>query len=152
MRRHISFGERVWEEADKLYDLEKVEKIYLMGDGSAWIQSAKEVFPQAEFVLDRFHYMRYVRRAVGGAHKQGQLLKNAIRFGHIEKAEAVIRELEKAAVTPSRKRRILDAWKYIKNNWGSDKGLIPRNSELQRGRPCKPCALSQIKQSSHGLE
>ncbi|MDR9786147.1 MAG: UPF0236 family protein [Peptococcaceae bacterium MAG4] len=43
-----------------------------MGDGSAWIQSAKEVFPQAEFVLDRFHYMRYVRRAVGGAHKQGQ--------------------------------------------------------------------------------
>ncbi|MDR9786677.1 MAG: ISLre2 family transposase [Peptococcaceae bacterium MAG4] len=119
---HI-FWERVWEEADKLYDLEKVEKIYLMGDGSAWIQSAKEVFPQAEFVLDRFHYMRYVRRAVGGAHKQGQLLKNAIRFGHIEKAEAVIRELEKAAVTPSRKRRILDAWKYIKNNWEAIRAL-----------------------------
>ncbi|MDR9786447.1 MAG: UPF0236 family protein [Peptococcaceae bacterium MAG4] len=60
---------------------------------------------------------------LAGAHKQGQLLKNAIRFGHIEKAEAVIRELEKAAVTPSRKRRILDAWKYIKNNWEAIRAL-----------------------------
>lgn len=67
---HI-FWERVWEEADKLYDLESVEKIYLLGDGAAWIQSAKDVFPQAEFVLDRFHYMKYVRMVVGGAHKQG---------------------------------------------------------------------------------
>lgn len=117
------FWEIVWEEADKLYDLEKVEKIYLMGDGAAWIQSAKEVFPQAEFILDRFHYMKYVRIAVGGAHKQGRILKNAIRFGHIEKAEAVIQELVKEAVTPSRKQRILDAWKYIKNNWESIKAL-----------------------------
>lgn len=114
-----TFWERVWEEADKLYDLEGVEKIYLMGDGAAWIQSAKEVFPQAEFILDRFHYMKYVRMAVGGAHKQGQVLKNAIRFGNFEKAQEVIQELIKAAVTPGHKQRILDAWKYIKNNWAA---------------------------------
>jgi hypothetical protein len=117
------FWERVWDEADKLYNLEQVEKIYLMGDGAAWIRSAKAVFPQAEFILDRFHYMKYVRMAVGGAHKQGQILKNAIRFGHSEKAEAVIRELVKEAVTPSRKQRILDAWKYIKNNWEAIRAL-----------------------------
>lgn len=113
---HI-FWERVWEEADKLYDLESVEKIYLLGDGAAWIQSAKDVFPQAEFVLDRFHYMKYVRMVVGGAHKQGQALKNAIRFGNREKAQEVIQGLIKAAGNPTRKQRILDAWKYIKNNW-----------------------------------
>lgn len=50
-----TFWERVWEEADKQYNLEQVEKIYLMGDGAAWIRSAKDVFPQAEFILDRFH-------------------------------------------------------------------------------------------------
>ncbi|BAF60426.1 Uncharacterized protein PTH_2245 [Pelotomaculum thermopropionicum SI] len=115
-----TFWERVWEEANKLYDLEAVEKIYLMGDGAAWIQSAKEVFPQAEFVLDRFHYMKYVRMAVAGAHnKQGQKLKSAIRFGNCEKARQVIQELIKAAVTPGRKQRILDAWRYIKNNWAA---------------------------------
>jgi hypothetical protein len=112
-----AFWERVWQEADKLYDLEQVENIYLMGDGAAWIRSAKDVFPQAEFILDRFHYMKYVRMAVGGAHKQGQILKSAIRFGHIEKAQAVIQELVREAVTSSRKQRIKDAWKYIKNNW-----------------------------------
>lgn len=114
-----TFWERVWEEADKLYDLEGVEKIYLMGDGAAWIQSAKGVFPQAEFILDRFHYMKYVRMAVGGAHRQGKILKSAIRFGNIEKAQKVIQELIKTAVTPARKQRILDAWKYIKNNWAA---------------------------------
>ena len=118
-----AFWERVWEEADKLYDLEHVEKIYLLGDGAAWIQRAKDVFPQAEFILDRFHYMKYVRIAVGGAHKQGQILKNAIRFGNIEKARAVIQELIKEAVTPSRKQRVLDAWKYIENNWEGIKAL-----------------------------
>ena len=111
------FWERVWEEVDKRYNLEQVEKLYLMGDGAAWIRSAKDVFPQAEFILDRFHYMKYVRMAVGGAHKQGQILKNAIRFGYINKAQEVIQELIKDANTPSRKQRILDAWKYIKNNW-----------------------------------
>jgi len=88
-----------------------------MGDGAAWIQSGKEVFPQAEFILDRFHYMKYVRMAVGGAHQQGQILKNAIRFGNLEKARGIIGELINEAVTPNRKKRILDAWKYIKNNW-----------------------------------
>lgn len=112
-----NFWERVWEEVDKLYDLERIEKIYLMGDGAAWIQSGKEVFPQAEFILDRFHYMKYVRMAVGGAHQHGQILKSAIRFGNLEKARGIIGELINEAVTPNRKKRILDAWKYIKNNW-----------------------------------
>jgi hypothetical protein len=117
------FWERVWEETDKLYDLEQVEKIYLMGDGAAWIQGAKEVFPQSEFILDRFHYMKYIRMAVGGAQKQGQILKNAIRFGNLEKTQVIIRELVKEAATSSRKQRILDAWKYIKNNWEAIRAL-----------------------------
>lgn len=117
------FWERVWEETDKLYDLDQIEKIYLLGDGADWIQGAKAVFPQAEFVLDRFHYMKYIRMAVGGAHKQGQILKNAIRFGHREKAEAVIKELVKGAVNSSRRQKILDAWRYMKNNWEAIRAL-----------------------------
>jgi len=130
------FWERVWEEVDKLYDLEKVEKIYLLGDGAAWIQSAKDVFPQAEFILDRFHYMRYLRIAVGGAHKQGQILKTAIRFGHKEKAEAVILELIKEATTSSRKQRIKDAWKYLKNNWEAIRSLYREEKAVSCSGEC----------------
>ena len=122
--------EKVWEEVDKHYDLERVERIYLMGDGAAWIQGAKTVFPQAEFVLDKFHYMKYIRKAVGGAQKQGKMLKNAIRFGNYEKAQAVIRELIKEAATPSRKLSILDAWKYIDNNWEAIKALYREEKTL----------------------
>jgi len=66
------FWERIWDEVDARYDLEGVEKIYLMGDGAAWIQCGLNVFPEAEFILDRFHLMKYVRRAVGGLHEQGK--------------------------------------------------------------------------------
>jgi len=125
-----TFWERVWEEADKLYDLERVEKIYLIGDGAAWIQIAKEVFPQAEFILDRFHYMKHIRMAVGGAHKQGQILENAIRFNNFEKAQEIIRELIKAAVNPGRKQSILDAWKYIKNNWAAITALYREGKSI----------------------
>jgi hypothetical protein len=38
------------------------------------------------------HYMKYIRITVGGAHEQGQILKRAMGFGYIKKAEAVIKK------------------------------------------------------------
>ena len=111
------FWERIWNNVDSRYDLDSVEKIYLLGDGAAWIQCGLNVFSQAEFILDRFHLMKYVRRAVGGLHEQGKALRGALRFGNREKAQEVIAELINLASTKSRKQAILEAWGYIKNNW-----------------------------------
>lgn len=111
------FWERIWDEVDARYDLDSVEKIYLMGDGAAWIQCGLNVFPEAEFILDRFHLMKYVRRAVGGLHAQGKALRGALRFGNREKAQEVIEYLLKQAGTKSREKAILEAWGYIQNNW-----------------------------------
>jgi hypothetical protein len=111
------FWERIWDEVDARYDLDGVEKIYLMGDGAAWIQCGLNVFPEAEFILDRFHLMKCVRRAVGGLHEQGKALRGALRFGNREKAQEVIDDLLKQAGTKSRKKAIQEAWIYIQNNW-----------------------------------
>lgn len=117
------FWERIWDEVNARYDLDSVEKIYLMGDGAAWIQCGLNVFPEAEFILDRFHLMKYIRRAVGGLHKQGKALRGALRFGNREKAEKVIEELVNLASTKGRKQAILEAWGYIENNWEGITGL-----------------------------
>lgn len=111
------FWERVWDEVASRYDLDSVEKIYIMGDGAGWIQCGLNVFCEAEFILDRFHLMKYIRRAVGGLHEQGKALRGALRFGDREKASQVIEELIGLAVTKSRKHAIQEAWRYIQNNW-----------------------------------
>ncbi|WP_425057888.1 ISLre2 family transposase ISAmde2 [Sporomusa carbonis] len=112
-----TFWERVWETVDARYDIDQIETVNILGDGAAWIKSAVQVFPKAKFILDRFHLMKYIRRAVGGNHEQGKALRGALRFGNREKAQEIIKELLAAAATESRKQAILEAWRYIQNNW-----------------------------------
>nr|WP_281240893.1 ISLre2 family transposase [Sporolituus thermophilus] len=111
------FWEYVWEEANKRYDLDRIEKIYVIGDGAAWIQCARIVFPKAEFILDKFHLMKYVRQAVGGNKELSKTLLGALRFGNFEKAQEVIEKLLKSATTASRKQAIIQSWGYIRSNW-----------------------------------
>lgn len=112
-----TFWERVWEAVDNRYDIEQIETVNILGDGAAWIKSAVYVFPKAKFILDRFHLMKYIRRAVGGNDEQGKALRGALRFGNREKAQEIIKKLLAAAATKSRKQAILEAWRYIQNNW-----------------------------------
>ncbi|MDR9788386.1 MAG: hypothetical protein RJR37_14285 [Peptococcaceae bacterium MAG4] len=66
MRKAHIFWEKSGKEADKLYDLEKGLKRYISWEmDQPGFRVLKKYSREAEFVLDRFHYMRYVRRAVG---------------------------------------------------------------------------------------
>jgi len=112
-----AFWERVWEEVDAGYDLERIKQLYIMGDGAAWIRGACNVFTGAQFVLDRFHLMKHVRRAVGGNKEQGQKLWGALRFGNRQKAQEIFGQLADEATEKSRKQAIAETWKYIDNQW-----------------------------------
>ena len=111
------FWERIWDEVNKRYDLDRIEKIYVIGDGAAWIKCARLVFPKAEFILDKFHLMKYIRQALGGNKELNKTLMGALRFGNFEKAQEVIEKLLKRAPTASRKQAIIQAWGYIRSNW-----------------------------------
>ena len=45
---------------DTIYDLEKVEKIVVMGDGASWIKQGRFELPNTEFHLDTFHGLQAV--------------------------------------------------------------------------------------------
>lgn len=44
------------------YDTSKIEKIYIHGDGGQWIKSGLAGFPQAEHVMDGYHFSKRLRR------------------------------------------------------------------------------------------
>ena len=52
--------DKLWEETynymDKKYDLDKVDTIFISGDGAPWIKGYDIAFPNAIYVLDPFHY------------------------------------------------------------------------------------------------
>lgn len=54
--------DKLWEETykylDSVYDLEKVDKIFLSSDGGSWITGYDVAFPNIIFVLDKFHYRK----------------------------------------------------------------------------------------------
>jgi len=125
-----SFWERVWEEVDARYEVDKIETIYVMGDGAAWIQGAFDVFPQATFVLDRFHLMKYVKKAVGSNQEHGKMLRSALRFGNREKMYEVLSQVMGEASTESRRKAIAEAWKYIENQWEGIRQLY-KETELR---------------------
>lgn len=53
---------KLWNETykylDKHYNLDKVKYLFISGDGGKWIKGYDEVFPNAIYVFDKFHYRR----------------------------------------------------------------------------------------------
>lgn len=74
-------AEKLWEDvltrAEQRYDLSNT-KIYLHGDGAAWIAKGKGWFPHVTFVLDPYHKNKYVKQMLAGydISKASQLRKD----------------------------------------------------------------------------
>ena len=43
-----------------VYDVDYLERIYLNGDGAAWIKAGKDYLPNCQYVLDEFHLSKYL--------------------------------------------------------------------------------------------
>ena len=56
--------EQFWKEVDSYiqstYDITKIKKIYINGDGASWIKSGLKWVGNSTFVLDKFHMQKYI--------------------------------------------------------------------------------------------
>ena len=57
---------RLWKAVDQYiqdhYDTEVLKKVYISGDGGAWIKAGTDHVTRSVFVADRFHLMKYINR------------------------------------------------------------------------------------------
>ena len=60
----------IYHYCDQRYDLDKVKHIFVSGDGASGIKTYDSCFPNAIYVLDKFHY----RKALNYLFKKDQLL------------------------------------------------------------------------------
>ncbi|AAM23686.1 hypothetical protein TTE0402 [Caldanaerobacter subterraneus subsp. tengcongensis MB4] len=99
------------------YKEEKIEKIYIAGDGAPWIKEGLKWILKSRFVLDRYHLNKYVLKATSKEPKYRDKIWRAINEGDKEGVKKVFDELIKAAEEEREKEKIKEAKKYILNNW-----------------------------------
>lgn len=55
-----TFWKEVFAYIESAYNLDKLKRININGDGAAWIKAGANVLPKAKFVLDKFHMHKYI--------------------------------------------------------------------------------------------
>jgi len=99
------------------YKEEKIEKIYIAGDGAPWIKEGLKWIVKSRFVLDRYHLNKYVLKATSKEPKYREKIWRVINEGDKERVKKVFNELIKVTKEEREKEKIKEARKYILNNW-----------------------------------
>lgn len=59
--------EKMWNEVNDFieatYNTDELKRVYISGDGAAWIKSGVKYIPHALFCTDKFHLMKYINAA-----------------------------------------------------------------------------------------
>jgi Uncharacterised protein family (UPF0236) len=147
------FAERVLREATRR-GFTEASRCVVLGDGSPWIwNTARELFPQAVQILDRFHakeHLSAVGKIIYGASEQG---KQWIQRRYDELDEGRLRPLLKALDRQAAKYQdALECADYIRNNQDRmhylkflEQGLCTSTGVVEAG--CKTVIGTRLKRA-----
>ena len=115
---------RLWKSVegfiDKSYELGELEKIYIHGDGGAWIQSGLSDFPQTIHVMDGFHFykeLRKISKLLPNRHVR-VALTNALKYNNRVRADEYIQDiLGEDSLTEKDEEKIRKFAVYLQGNW-----------------------------------
>lgn len=116
-----SNSEQLWlEVADyiyKYYDTDKIEKVYLSGDGASWIKEGLNWIDKSIYVLDKFHLSKYIKQATAHMSYITPVMWNYINKGKKEWVKDVFEVILDCTETGTKRESVLKARRYIMNNW-----------------------------------
>ena len=114
-------SEQLWlEVADyiyKYYDTEKIEKVYLSGDGAGWIKEGLNWIDKSIYVLDRFHLSKYIRQATAHMPYTTPVMWNYINQGEKEWTNDLFEVILDCTKIKTKREAVIEARRYIMNNW-----------------------------------
>lgn len=116
--KNDNFFENVSSFLNEKYDMDKTERVYVHADGGAWIQAAKDWFPNVRFVMDGYHLQKRLKRIAGlkGAAPYMRSLKKAIEKDDFEQFVRCCARID--AMQDDKGREVLgDNINFIQNNW-----------------------------------
>ncbi|MDO5407989.1 MAG: ISLre2 family transposase [Eubacteriales bacterium] len=140
---NLRFWEEVRDYIAAVYDTDTLEKIYIAGDGAAWIKSGTEVLEKSCFVLDKFHMMKYINESVSHLLDSADEIKEEI-WESINKADKeglkrIYRSILKVTEEGNKYEQVKAARNYFMNQWN---GI--ENRVKDAGARWRCCAEGQV--------
>ena len=132
----------LWEEVltylDNTYELEKVQHIYILGDGANWIKTGLEWIPKSINVLDKFHLIKAVNAIVGKENKENALEKaeykrriyTSFYRQNFKETKEIVYEILSEEMEETVRKRKEKLLKYILNNKEGISNLYKYQKEL----------------------
>lgn len=75
-------NEKLWKNVqdyiDKTYDGDSLKRVFVSGDGAAWIKSGADYLDKALFCADKFHLMKYINQAAAQFLDEKEIVKNEL--------------------------------------------------------------------------
>ncbi len=114
--RHL--WERVDEYIQKNYDTDTLKRVYIIGDGGAWIKAGTDYVGKSCFVADKFHVMKYINAAAGQMLDDAEETKGKfyryIYKGKKKKAKKLLNRMKRSA----KNIKPVEEWEsFLLNNW-----------------------------------
>ena len=118
-------GGRLWTEVleylDEAYDLDAVERIYINGDGAAWIRTGEKIIPKSKYALDKYHMHKYIIAATSHLEDSAEDARGEIyRAIHRKKkwmAEGAFDRIIGITDKETKRKAVEQAKAYILGNW-----------------------------------
>ena len=116
---------RLWAEVldylDEAYDLDAVDRIYINGDGAAWIRTGEKIIPKSKFALDKYHMHKYIITATShlgdSAEDARSEIYRAIHKTGRKACEVVFDHIIDITDTETKKKAVETSKGYILSNW-----------------------------------
>ena len=126
--------EEVYEYIVSKYDLEKIKKIYISGDGASWIREGLNYFRQAIFVMDEYHILKYTTKATSvlqdsqeeGMHRIFEALRNSDKV----ELENIFGLIYNVCKTKNDKETIDECYNYFMKQFESICLRFQKNEEI----------------------
>ncbi|HHW21824.1 MAG TPA: ISLre2 family transposase [Clostridiaceae bacterium] len=119
----IRDSEELWLEISQYiedtYDVDKIETVYISGDGAAWIKQGLNWIGNSKFVLDKYHLSKYVKVATAhlGDEDITQALEDSLKEADKVMLKKVFDKIIGKTESETKRNAIKEARRYILNNW-----------------------------------
>lgn len=120
-------NEKLWSNVqdyiNKTYDTEYLKRIFISGDGAAWIKNGADILDKALFCADKFHLMKYINHAAAQVLDEKEVAKNELwHLLYSKKPNAKERFEEytnRMMVVAKKPEKVEELKKYVLGNWAT---------------------------------
>ena len=111
----------VWNYISENYEIDKVKKIYINGDGASWIKAGAKIINNSKFILDKFHMHKYIIAATSHLGEEVEMARSAL-YRAIKKrskqmAKYALEVIKEKTKSESKLKTVEATETYILENW-----------------------------------